>query len=150
MIVATSYAPECIEWFRQRAQQKLAKSRVEYVTAEVAGQLDSEAEQKRRAELLGAACESAQDRLFPRARMCRSDRNQPADDAELTWTSYGTLGGGGIMIVKFAPDSPEAAAAMRCADEIVDIPPYGRVIRASDDYVDGVHTVSATFAEQES
>ncbi|MGW5519251.1 hypothetical protein [Nocardia africana] len=88
MIVATGYAPECIEWFRKRAQQKLVKARIEYVTTEVAEQLDSEAEQTRRAELLGAACESAQNRLFPRALMCRSDRNQPADAAGLTFDVF--------------------------------------------------------------
>ncbi len=88
MIVATSYAPECIEWFRKRAQQTLVKSRIEYVTTEVAGQLDTEAERNRRAELLSEACESAQNRLFPRALMCRSDRNQPVDAAGLTFDVF--------------------------------------------------------------
>lgn len=59
------------------------------------------------------------------------------------------VSGPAVMIVEFAPDSPEAAAAMRCVHEIVDIPGYGRVIQASDDYyADGSHTVSVAFAEQ--
>lgn len=53
-----------------------------------------------------------------------------------------------MKVVQFAPESPEAIAAMRCADETVIIPGYGTVQMATVDKLDGVVNVTVTFYDQ--
>lgn len=53
-----------------------------------------------------------------------------------------------MIAAEFAPDSSEAAAAMRCAHEHVIIPGYGRVVLAEDCILNGVGTVTAYFADE--
>ena len=49
--------------------------------------------------------------------------------------------------VQFAPDSPEAIAAMRCAEETVTIPGYGIVNMAEISNIDGCVTVTVHFLD---
>ena len=52
-----------------------------------------------------------------------------------------------MIVAQFDPDSPEAEAAMRCAEETVIIPGYGTVDRAQIDKLDGVITCTVHFRE---